>query len=39
MVFAKICDEALKGNWYLLYLADIIVWFAVGYICGGGMIR
>tara|TARA_R110002110_G_scaffold76438_2_gene201315 strand:+ start:349 stop:453 length:105 start_codon:yes stop_codon:yes gene_type:complete len=34
MVLARICDKALKGEWYWLYLADIFIWFAIGYMCG-----
>jgi len=36
MALARIFDKTLRGNWYLLYVADLIVWFAIGYLCAGG---
>jgi len=36
-MLAKIFDKTLKGNLYILYLVDMMVWAFIGFICGGGL--
>jgi len=36
MAIAKVFDKSLKGNWLIIYMLDLLIWFIVGYICGGG---
>jgi hypothetical protein len=37
-MIAKLFDKTLRGNWYFVYLLDMVAWFVVGYICGGGTV-
>jgi hypothetical protein len=34
-MFAKLVDKELTGDWWWIYVADIILWFSIGYFMGG----
>jgi len=36
MGLAPYFDKDLKGEWFLVYVVDMLVWFAIGYITAGG---
>jgi len=38
MGLAPYFDKNLNGEWLLVYVVDMIVWFAVGFMCGGGVL-
>lgn len=38
MGLAPIVDKELKGDWFFVYIIDMILWFFVGYVIGGGLL-
>ena len=36
MGLAPIFDKELTGDWFFIYIIDMMMWFFVGYFIGGG---